>query len=436
MSYFSSSKTSDKTISYRDNTPDDSTKFLYTAKYPESLVIENKGTETIKKEQSDSIMPQSKSEASAFNILQNTLTILVLFLVAIQVVKPKIPTYIEDLYLTAYEIMLPKYQQVYAVSDTQADDSENVNVSRETSSEDIVSEGVSEEEKSFVQKAILRLTGNKAYEQSTTDSNNTDDNVLTKYKTSATEANGVIGRDLSVGSDKIYSTNETKLTPDLNALAVAAYPIDAVIESDEDVQVLIVHTHGTECYADAKNGGVRSTDKSENVVRVGKELCDVLNYYGITTIHSETMHDEISYLKAYNNSKAEVERLIEIHPTIKYVIDLHRDSIPNDGGNRVKPIANIAGEEVAQIMLVVGTNAAGANHPKYEDNLTVASHLQSTLNELYPTLARPINIRKAAFNQGFGAGCMLLEVGSDANTLDEALKAVRLFGAGFARMVA
>lgn len=436
MSYFSSNRSLNKTILYHDKLPDGTTKFIYPGKYPESVIIEEENSQPVAHTSMPPCQSKSKPIASNFILFQDAIIILMLFLIAIYITNPKSPPYIEDIYLTAYNFLLPKYQQVYATPHNDTNIAHDVIVSRETNSEAIEEEYTTMQEKSHVQSAILKLSEDEMKEnQSISVLNRTDKNIIAVDKNSSSASNGIIGKDLSVGSDKIYSTNETSLTPNLNALAVAAYPLEAVAESNEAAQVLIVHTHGTECYSDSRSGGVRSNDRSENVVRVGKELSDILNYYGITTIHSESMHDEISYLKAYNNSRSEVERILKIHPTIKYVIDLHRDSIPNEGNNRVKPIANIAGEDVAQIMLVVGTNAAGANHPKYEENLTVASHLQSTLNELYPSLARPINIRSAAFNQGFGAGCILLEVGSDANTLDEALKAVRLFGTGFAKVV-
>jgi stage II sporulation protein P len=101
----------------------------------------------------------------------------------------------------------------------------------------------------------------------------------------------------------------------------------------------------------------------------------------------------------------------------------------------LQQMVELLGEDTAQIMLVMGTNYAGGDHGGYLDNLTVASHLQTRLNSLYPGLARPINLRSATFNQQLSTGAMLLEVGSDGNTLEEALRAVRLFGRAFAQMV-
>lgn len=244
----------------------------------------------------------------------------------------------------------------------------------------------------------------------------------------------VMAMNLSRGSDKVYSSNETQLNIDTEALSRENYPIKA--ELTEQPLVLILHTHGTECYIDSTpDGQVRSTDKNKNVVRVGKELAEILNNFGISTIHSETMHDELSYITAYNSSKKEAQEYLAAFPSIKYIIDLHRDALPDSSGSRVKGVCEQGGELAAQVMFVVGTNAGGGNHPNFLDNLTVTSHIQAEMNSLYPSLARPINVRNVIFNQNICSGSFILEVGSDANTLSEALSAIELFGRAFAGVV-
>ncbi len=246
----------------------------------------------------------------------------------------------------------------------------------------------------------------------------------------------IVSRNLSPGSENVLAHNETRLSLDMEYLAGAAYPIPSYDGVADEPLVLILHTHGTECYSDStSDGAVRCADTERNVVRVGQELANVLNSFGIPALHSESMHDEISYITAYSSSRAEAEEILAIHPSIKYVIDLHRDAIPDDGGNRVKPCVEILGQDTAQLMLVMGTNAGGGNHPEYGQNLVVASHIQERTNSLYPLLMRPINVRNGIFNQNLCRGYMLLEVGSDANTLEEALRAVRLFGRSLAETI-
>ncbi len=250
-------------------------------------------------------------------------------------------------------------------------------------------------------------------------------------------ATEVIGRNLSRGNDRIYITNGTKLQIDESSLLEREYPIEKyAINSSEEPVVLILHTHGTESYrGSGANGTTRNEDINQNVVKVGEELKTVLESYGIPTLHSKTMHDEQSYINSYTNSKAEARELMKKYPSIKYVIDLHRDALGSSNGLEQKTYAEIYGEPTAQLMFVVGTNEGGAEHPNFADNMTVAAYIQKTVNSEYPNLMRPINIRSAAFNQNLCKGCLLLEVGSDANSMDEAISAVRMFGKCFAKTI-
>ncbi len=258
--------------------------------------------------------------------------------------------------------------------------------------------------------------------------------VMSKNDGKAVE---VIAKNMSKGSDKLYCTNKTDLVIDINEYLNREYPIEKITKADRETpKVLIIHTHGTEAYIDTGDAeNTRTSDTERNVVRVGKELANVLESYGISVIHSTTMHDEISYVNAYANSKKEAKEYLEKYPSIRYIIDVHRDAIGTEE-NPVKTHAEINGESAAQLMFVMGTNASGGNHPNFEKNLTVAAYLQKTANELFPMLMRPINIRPIIFNQNLADGCMILEVGSDANTMNEALASVRMFGRVFAQTVA
>ena len=61
--------------------------------------------------------------------------------------------------------------------------------------------------------------------------------------------------------------------------------------------------------------------------------------------------------------------------------------------------------------------------------------VQQHLTERYPTLMRPLTLRNSDYNEYFTPGSLLVEIGAAGNSLDEALKAVRVFGEGFAEVV-
>ncbi|HOJ48201.1 MAG TPA: stage II sporulation protein P [Bacillota bacterium] len=238
---------------------------------------------------------------------------------------------------------------------------------------------------------------------------------------------------------QLYLINRTNFSVNLNDFRSNEYPISREIGSEPTV--LIVHTHGTESYLApgidyyTPNESFRSTDESKTVVAVGKVLAEELNKRGIVTIHDTVMHDKDDYSNAYTNSKRAVAEMLKKYPTIKYVIDLHRDAVFTSDGTNQKPVTAINGQPAAQVMLVVGTNQGGADHPNWRKNLTVAVALQETMNRDYPTLSRPICLRSASFNQQLSPGYLLLEVGSCGNTIEEAKNAAKLFAAAFASTI-
>ena len=122
-----------------------------------------------------------------------------------------------------------------------------------------------------------------------------------------------------------------------------------------------------------------------------------------------------------------VERYLAEYPTIKVVLDVHRDALIGADNTTYKTRAVVGEKEMAQIMLVVGSDDAGLSHPEWKKNLTLAVKLQQRINGLDPTLARPITVRTNRFNQQLTTGSLLVEVGSHGNTLQEALGAAKLF---------
>lgn len=234
--------------------------------------------------------------------------------------------------------------------------------------------------------------------------------------------------------------NRTSFDVNLNDYLKKTFPISGVLPSDEPL-VLIVHTHGSESYLDngydyySPEETFRSLDESKTVVGIGDMLCEKLNSLGIKTVHDRTMYDTTEFNKAYNYSREGIKKALADYPSIRFVIDLHRDSIFDANDRNVKPLTTINGKDCAQLMIVVGTNEGGSNHPNWRNNLTFATHLQQRLNDMYPTLARPINLRSSAFNQALATGSILLEVGACGNTVEEAENAISLFAESYASLI-
>lgn len=199
--------------------------------------------------------------------------------------------------------------------------------------------------------------------------------------------------------------------------------------------VLIVHTHGCEAYAPseaysyAPSEDVRTTDRRFNVVRVGDEIEKVLTARGIKVIHDITLCDEPSFNDSYSVSREVVRRHLAADPDIKVVLDVHRDSIEGADG---RPVKTDGGGGASGLMFVVGTDTGGAEHPLWRQNMAFALRLHRRIEAAHPGIMRPLNLRGSRFNQQLSTGSLIVEVGSDANTLDEALAAARIFAESLA----
>ncbi len=209
----------------------------------------------------------------------------------------------------------------------------------------------------------------------------------------------------------------------------------------EDFAVLIIHTHTTESYTPSElypfthSDTYRTQDKNYNMIRIGDKIEEVLTENGIKVYHCEKTNDYPSYNQSYNQSLLEAEKIIKEHSEIKVVLDVHRDAIETTDGEEIKYVSNIDSSQAASLMLVVGSNLSGLTHDNWQDNMSFALNLQNHLNSIYPNLMRPLNFRKQRFNQHLAPGAIILEVGTNRNTLEEALLGAECFAKGLVSFV-
>ena len=229
-----------------------------------------------------------------------------------------------------------------------------------------------------------------------------------------------------------------------------SYPIDMgqLIRDGTDIrlapdkpQILIIHTHSSEAYSPSgadlyeASDVSRTEDTNFNIVRVGDELTAVLSAAGLHVLHDRGIYDYPSYTGSYTRSGQAVENYLAENPEIEIVIDVHRDSL-GENGVIYKTLAEEEGKCSSQMMLVVGTDESGLAHDNWRGNLSLAMYLQNAVSGAHPTLMRPVMLVPQRYNQNLAPGALILEVGSDGNTLQEALNAVRLFGTAAAPALA
>ena len=260
----------------------------------------------------------------------------------------------------------------------------------------------------------------------------------TPLETTGETDNGVPARTL-VPTDpsgytvcgRSYISNSTD-----HALTVTelSEPVDARL-ADGEPPILILHTHGSEAYTMPPGeeyedtGSFRTADASVSVIRVGDELARVLSGYGISVLHDRALYDDPEYNGAYYRAEDAIEAYMEKYPSIGFILDVHRDALEDKAGHQYKVVTR-EDPDCAQVSLVMGSSWEG-----WQENLKFAVAVQQHLTERYPTLMRPLTLRNSDYNEYFTPGSLLVEIGAAGNSLDEALKAVRVFGEGFAEVV-
>ena len=235
-------------------------------------------------------------------------------------------------------------------------------------------------------------------------------------------------------ADLVQVSNFCPYTVDIPALLMTDLRWDL---TQAQPKVLILHSHATESYTQTAeysytpSSAYRTLDTQCNMVRVGQALQQALEAKGIAVIHDPTLHDHPSYNDAYINSRKTAGAWLKQHPSISLVIDLHRDASDTSAG-QLDTLAVVDGKDAAQLMLVVGSNAGGRNHPHWEENMALAAKLHAQLEKRFPGICRPISFRTERFNQDLSAGALLIEVGTAGDTLEEALVAAEALAEGIA----
>jgi stage II sporulation protein P len=238
------------------------------------------------------------------------------------------------------------------------------------------------------------------------------------------EKGGQVRNVTSVSNKKLLE--ESKQLPDFK------------IELNDEPQVLIMHTHTTESYEPYQRGfydssfNSRTTDPTKSVIAVGNQIAYQLEQNGIGVIHDTTLHDYPSYNGSYDRSRVTVKKILEENPSIKIVLDIHRDAIEKADGCRVAPTTEINGKSAAQVMIICGCDDGTMNMPNYMKNFRFASLVQQQMESDYPTLTRPVLFDYRKYNQDLTTGSILVEVGGHANSIDQAIYSGELIGKSLA----
>lgn len=234
----------------------------------------------------------------------------------------------------------------------------------------------------------------------------------------------------------VYLSNKTKYEVDLGSLL---YEKLTFHYQPGEPQVLIVHTHATESYSAAgrdwytEEENNRSFLEEENMIGIGALMAQELEKRGVGVIHNKTVHDYPSFTGSYDNALKTIEAELAAHPTIKIVLDVHRDAIGGGGSPKSRPIVQQDGKDYAQVMLVMGTDEGGLTHDNWAENLKFAVRVQRNMENQVQNIARPIMLKPQRYNQHATPGSLLFEMGASGNYRDDVVNSLPIVAEAVAK---
>lgn len=194
------------------------------------------------------------------------------------------------------------------------------------------------------------------------------------------------------------------------------------IINNKEPSIYIYNTHESEGYMD---NNLKDYNINPNVKMASYLLQGLLEKENINSIVEEgsmskyLSDNNIPYSESYEASRYYINNILNAYPNLKLMIDLHRDAVTKD-----RSTVEINGKKFAKVLFVIGTN-----NPHYEENLSLANHLNDLIKDKYPTLTRGVLTKdgtgkRCRFNQDLNNKIILIEVGGNENTIDEVMNTI------------
>jgi stage II sporulation protein P len=214
-----------------------------------------------------------------------------------------------------------------------------------------------------------------------------------------------------------------KIIPPVKNGEIRPEELTKPLELAAEPEVLIYHTHTSESYIPVC-GKDHCPNKKGDIVRVGELLQKTLEAkYKIKTIHNETIHDnQYPFSASYDRSQITLKKYLAEYPSLKLVIDMHRDATPG-----INAVCAIKGEKTATILIVVGSDKMGLSHPNWKKNHAFALKIAETMNLYYPGLNSGVIVAKARYNQHLHPHALIFEFGDQNSTWDQVSRSVERF---------
>ena len=237
---------------------------------------------------------------------------------------------------------------------------------------------------------------------------------------------------LRENKDVNYLWNHFYIIDSTTSVKKNLFPVDEMLKRNMTLkqkpgkkQILIYHTHGaSEAFVDSQKG-----KESDSVVGVGTELAKELEKNGYGVYHDKTKYDQINGTidrsKAYNQSLDGMGRVMAENPDIQVTIDLHRDSV----GKNKHTFTMIDGKRTAIVMFFNGMSRSKSgpidylHNPNLGANLSFSLQLKCHAMETYEGFTKPIYLKGYRYNLHMAERALLVELGNENNTVEEAKNA-------------
>ena len=231
-------------------------------------------------------------------------------------------------------------------------------------------------------------------------------------------------------NEALKASNPIKLlNKDYNKYVTKTIEDKKVSNEEENPIIYIYNTHQTEEYAPSNYA---EFSINPTVVMNDYILEDIFNKNGYKTLVEERSIKEVlnnngwRYANSYQASRIFLEDSIVKHPSLKYFIDVHRDSLKKE-----KTTISINNKNYAKIVFLIGTE-----NSNYQANLSFTEKINNKLNSLYPGLSKGIYKKggegvNGVYNQDFSPTTILVEMGGYENTTTEVLNTTIAFSKCF-----
>ena len=273
-------------------------------------------------------------------------------------------------------------------------------------------------------------TGSGSVNEATGSAQGADNDIIPAV---ATPANGILYDKQSL-YDYTFLINNFYITDSSTSSDASLIDGETLLNRDltmdlrgDDPKILIYHTHSQESFSDSRPGEI-----SDTVVGLGNTLTDILQEkYHIQVYHDTGVYDMVDGVEdrneAYSLAQAAVSQILEQNPSIKVVIDLHRDGVAE--GTHL--VTEINGKPTAKIMFFNGLCRSADNdtngylqNPYLTDNLAFSLQMQIKAAEKYPDFTRRIYLRDYRYNLHMCPRSLLVECGAQTNTVEEVQNAM------------